>query len=509
MAKIKKHISFSPIFFIISLMAQNSAQAQLMNHYWSQSYNSISTLLSGAVVGGDAGNAAIYYNPSGIVDLEEGNNISVAASIFTLNTYFFKGIMGDGKNISSTNLYVQPQFFSYGVKSPFRKWSFEIAVFNRIRENMILNFVEGQDFQISSNGTSVGRLSTVYDYENYYSDDWIGLGGGYKYSDNLYLGFSVNVSFSTFKYSNSISATIYPLVADTISGKPNTSVIALNEYQESINFTNIRIITKWGAIYKSDNWTLGLNISLPALKLFSVGKNASRRVLETYSPELNINSDLIDYYIFDSQKAEQLNTDFKLPFSIAIGTVFKLQNNKKLYITAEYFAALKSYKLVDAQKNTGITTDVIYDQLENKDWLTYMYNARSVFNIAFGYQWQIKENVLFLMGLRTDFNNLKNDKLMGYDNTPRIYSTYINIYHATGGVKFTYKKHQLIAGTQFSFGRQTNVAQIANIKSKDDLLGNAGALPLLGVPDNSANITQFSVSLFLGATLNFSGNNSK
>ncbi|NOY50689.1 MAG: hypothetical protein GXO88_09030 [Chlorobi bacterium] len=509
MAKTKKYSSIFPLFFIISLFLPNLAQAQLMNHYWSQSYNSISTLLSGAVVGGDAGNAAIYYNPSGIVDLEEGNNISVAASIFTLSTYSFRGIMGDGKHISSTNLYVQPQFFSYGVKSPFRKWSFELAVFNRIRDNLTLGFVESQDFRLNPQENSIGRLSTVYDYENYYSDDWVGLGGGYKYSDNLYLGFSVNVSFSTFKYSNSINATVYPIVSDTISGKPNTSILAVNEYKESIDFTDIRIVAKMGATYKLDAWSVGLNVTLPALKLFSVGKKASRSVLEGYSHEFDIDSNLTDYYIFDSQKDKQLTTDFKLPFSIALGAVVKLQNNKKLYLTAEYFASLKSYKIVDAQLNSGITTDVIYDRLENKDWLTFMNEVRPVFNIAFGYQWQIKTNVLFLMGLRTDFNSLKNDIAYGYADVPGIYSTNINIYHATAGVKFTYKKHQLIAGTQFSFGRQANAPQIANFKSKDDFFTSGNELPLLGIPDNSANISQFSVSLFLGATLNFSGSDRK
>ena len=501
----KSHIAKSIIIGVFIMLFPLLVKSQIMNHYWSQSYNSISTLLSGAVVGGGAGNASIYYNPAGIVDLEEGNNISIAASIFTLNVYDFRNIMGDGKHINSVNFYVQPQFLSYGVKSPFKKWSFEVAVFNRSKENLTLDYVEGQDFMVSGETFGVDRISTVYSYQNYYSDDWIGFGGGYKYSDKLYFGFSSNLSFSNINYHNNISSTIYPLYADTINGEQNTSVLANNEFSENFAFTDIRIIGKIGMMYKPNKMSFGLNITLPAIKLFSVGKKASRVASENYNVNSNNYGEIDDYYIFDSQKGQQLKTNYKLPLSVSFGGVFELNREKKIFFTIEYFSGLKKYKLVDSQIRSDITTDIVYNKLKNKQWLEFSFSAKPLVNIALGYQWQIKKNLLFMMGLRSDFNN-NNSVISERLESKSIMSTYLNLYHATGGIKFSYKSHQLIAGTQISYGRQGKVHQIANIKNSRDI-ENDNNFPLLGNPSNSAKVNQFSISLFLGATLNFASKN--
>jgi len=138
-----------------------------------------------------------------------------------------------------------------------------------------------------------------------------------------------------------------------------------------------------------------------------------------------------------------------------------LLNNAKVYFTAEYFDGTGEYKLVDAQIKTDITTDIIYEKLKNKDWLSYKISTRPVLNIALGYQWQIKPDVLFMMGLRTDLSSLRRSDVDVDYLSASMYSTTTNLYHATGGVKFTLNKHLLIAGTQFSFGRQTKALQIS------------------------------------------------
>lgn len=480
-----------------------SLKAQIMNHYWSQSYNSISTLLSGAVVGGDAGNASIYYNPSGIVDLEAGNNISVAASIFTFTTYNLKDIMGSGNDIVGSNIYVQPQFFSYGVKSPFKKWSFEVAVYNRLTEDMTLNYAGSEDFILHGVAQSQNKINTVFNYQNYYSDTWVGMGGGYKYSDNLSMGISLNLSFSSLKYKNRLIASVYPLYSDTSAFDSNTALMAENEINESIDFTNIRLISKIGATYKKNKISIGVNITLPALKLFSVGERASKGLKEIYNQAIDPENSRLDYYIFDSQKGSEIQTNFKLPFSLAIGSTYQLLNNTKLYFTTEYFSGISKYKLVDAQIKTDITTDIIYEKLQNKDWLSYQTSNRPVLNVALGYQWQIKPDVLFLMGFRTDINSLRKSDIDVDYLRASLYNATSNIYHATGGVKFILNKHLLIAGTQFSFARKIKVSQLSNFISADDFMEHKNVMPLTGVKENKARINQFSISLFLGATLNF------
>lgn len=501
MAKTKTKFLLPLILLLLFYVPQNT-EAQLMNHYWAQSYNSISTLLSGAVVGEGSGNAAIYYNPSAIVDLEDGNNLSVAASIFTYSIYSMTNIMGNGNDVVTSSLVVQPQFLSYGVKSPFKKWSFEVAVFSRIREDMNLYYAGSKDFTLQTQDYSENRLNQVYSYENYYSDSWVGIGGGYKYSDRLSLGISANISVSYLKYKYMLSSTVYPLYADTTLTE-ETALLAQNELSESINFTNIRIITKLGATYKLDKISFGLNINLPAMKLFSVGKKTSKGIKEMYNNLIDPGNTRLDYYVFDSQSGKQLKTNFKLPFSIALGSAYSFGNNRKIFFTAEYFAAIGPYKLVEAQLNTNITTDIVYDQLKNKNWLTYDYRTRAVLNIAIGSQWEIKENLLLLMGFRTDFNGMyRNDLNEDYLNTG-LYLTTSNNYHLTGGVKFNFKKHLLIAGTQFTYGHQNNLLQVSNFESVDKFMENKSIMPLMGERKRIVGVNQFSISVFLGATLNF------
>ena len=46
-----------------------------------------------------------------------------------------------------------------------------------------------------------------------------------------------------------------------------------------------------------------------------------------------------------------------------------------------------------------ITSDIVYDNLENKDWLSVANTAKPVLNIAVGYRWVLKENIMFLNAL--------------------------------------------------------------------------------------------------------------
>jgi hypothetical protein len=474
-----------------------------MNHYWSQSYNSISSLLSGAVVAGESGNAAIYYNPANIVEIENGSNISLAASFLTLNHYSMTDAMGDNQNLSTTNFYVQPQFFSIGVNSPFNKWSFEIATFNRVKDQLVLDYARSQELSDDVNESANSRLISQFHYKNYYSDDWIGIGGAYTVNENLHIGMSLNFSFSSLDYDYQISAQIHTLSNDsTIVNDQPLIVLAENSYKTRISFTNARLITKIGVAYKNGNWRLGLNISLPPLNIMTVGKRALRSEKEVYSMETTEGNIVVDYFIFDAQEENIKKANYKLPFSLAIGVVYEMNNNKKLYSSMEYFAGLRPYKLIDAPLNKNITTDVIYESLDNKDWLSVAYGAVPVVNIAVGYSWQIRPKVLFMMGLRTDFNNIKDMDYGKMDDFAKLNTSNLNIYHVTGGVLFHYKKHQLLAGTQISIGRKKNAMQIANFNPNyKPNYGND--MPLLGKRESKSNLNNFSISLFLGATLNF------
>lgn len=475
-------------------------QAQLMNHYWSQSYNSISSLLSGAVVAGDAGPSSIYYNPATISELTNGTNISLAASFLTMNVYTAYNALGDGIHLQTSNFYVQPQFFSMSFNSPIRKLSLEIATFTRIRERLSFSYGNSDFGNFSETPPATERFTTSYNYKNDYDDSWLGIGGAYTLSSRLSIGLSLLFSASSLKYYHSLSAIFSPDIDSPGDSQENVSYITSeNEYFEKITFTNIRFISKIGVSYKVKGWSLGLNFSTPGLNIYTSGKQAERLQKELYIPSEG--QDLPDsYLIYDIQKDDDIKANYKLPFSVALGIIYDMaNNNQRFYATIEYFARVKPYKMIEATLNENITTKPIFDELENKDWLSFGYAASPILNLALGYQWLIKKDLLLMMGLRTDFNNTKNADLEELSTYNMIKTTDYNIYYATGGVQFHLKRHLLVAGTQFSFGYSKNQKQIANFG--DVNYGNT--LPLFGDRQNVMDTYYFAISVFLGATFNF------
>ena len=185
-----------------------------------------------------------------------------------------------------------------------------------------------------------------------------------------------------------------------------------------------------------------------------------------------------------------------------------LSNNQIEEAIREFKVALKTdASNYEGLLNIGIAYGRLGKHQEAIIWLqkllhSFPDDAKALYNMAIGYRWQIKPRVLFLMGLRTDFNNIKDYDYGDMEKYETLTSSSMNIYHATGGVQFHYKKHQLIAGTQMSFGRQKNIEQMANFG--DDYQPDFNDdMPLLGVRENVADIYYFSLSIFLGATLNF------
>ncbi|MCF6170324.1 MAG: outer membrane protein transport protein [Bacteroidales bacterium] len=489
------------LYFVIFIQFTPGLHAQLLNHYWSQSYNSISSLLSGAVVGGDAGPSAIYYNPALINEFANGTNVSLAASFLTLNHYSFYNAVSEGEHIPVTNFYVQPQFFSMTFVSPNHKLSFEVATFTRIRQRFNATYAK-TSYNDMSPVPVVNKFTSTYNYVNDYDDSWIGIGGSYSISEKFSVGLSLLFSSSTLNYYNALDATRYPMI-DTLAGLPDDFpiLVAENNYSERIKFTNIRLVSKIGLSYKSGNWSYGLNITLPPLNIFTSGRHAERMQKEFYSS--NGEEPLYSYFIFDTQEGTEIKANYKLPFSLALGTIYNFENRKqRFYTTIEYFARVKPYKMITATVNDQITSKPIYDRLDNKEWLSFAYGANPVLNIALGYQWQFREDLLIMMGLRTDFNNVNNLDLKELSSYNKIKTTDFNIYHATGGIQFHFKRHLLVAGTQFSFGYKNNQLQIADFTDVDQIDPDS-PLPLFGERKYIMDSYYYSISVFLGATLNF------
>lgn len=456
-------------------------------------------MLGGAVVAGDGDNTAIYYNPATIAEMSKGSNFSIAANLFSWNFYTFRDALGDDIDLVSNNFLVQPQFISY-TYSPqkIKGISFAFAALTRVKEKVEMGYVNATYKDVIKRYPGEEKYNTTYRYRNDYSDSWVGGAFAHQVTDKFSYGVSLFVSFSSLIYYNEYGATAYN--PNDTSGVVQYK-LSEGSYTEEARFTDYRLVLKIGFAYKHKRWRFGLNFSMPNINVFSTGKSATRVAVQS-----NITYEgvfLSDYIIFDGQSKSELKTNYKLPFSVAGGFIYDIPNKgQRLYFTAEYFARIKGYKMVDAQINTDITTPPVYEEMDNKDWLSFAYGAQPVINAAIGYSWTIKKDLVFLNAFRTDFSSVNDLDLGEYSTYNFIKTTNYNIYHYSAGLEFNIKSNRFIAGGDVSYGHKLDQKQFANFSDPVEYDPEDNRA-LQGPLKNTASLYYFGFSVYIGATLNF------
>lgn len=473
-----------------------------MNHYWTHNYNSTSSLLGGAVIAGDAGNTAIFYNPATIGNMQSGNNISLAANLFSWNIYNFDNALGDGIDLYDDNFLVQPQFLSYSYKPKRKGMNISFSALTRIKEKIEMIYSNSEYKNVIKHMPGDEKYNTTFNYKTDYSDWWIGMAISQDLSERFSYGASLFVSVSSLNYRFNYSATA---INDIQAGDSNGFTrIAEGYYSELVKFTDYRLLAKFGLTYKLNNhWRFGLTFTTPTWRLFSGGKRAQRIDKQINISKGDIPAGFSDYSIFDGQEKSQLSTNFKLPLSAGFGFIYDVKGkDQKLYFSLEFFAPINEYKMVDAEINPDITNEYVYDTLSNKDWTSYVYGANLVINLALGYSWKLSDDLIFMNALRTDFSAVNNVNLGKYEDYNRLKTTFYNIYHYSGGVEFSVNKNRLVAGADIAFGYQKNLQQIANFSDPVEYEESTGRA-LQGPLENEMNMYYLGISVYIGATLNF------
>jgi len=486
--------------FIVFTFSSLGASSQLINHYWTQNFNSLSSLVGGAVVAGDGDNSSIYYNPATIIEMDKGSNVSVAANLFVWNIYRNYNSLGKGNNLDNTNFQVQPQFASYTYTPPKKGISIAATILTRLKEDFESNYANSEIYDVLPNLPGTEIYNTTFTYRNKYVDTWIGIGIGQKLKHGFSYGATLFVSASTLIYHFGHDASVYRF-SDTTSTN-DFGIVSQSSYFESMQFYQYRLIAKFGLAYKIKNWRLGLVFTLPSINVFTSGRRASRT-----QSQINIHDTTgqrtPDYEIYSAQNKSQLKANYKYPFAVAFGFIgtFK-QGDQKLYFTTEFFKGIPPYSMLTAEINPNISSPGVYEALPNKDYLSYYYKADQVFNVAIGYSWKLKHNLSFINALRTDFtfvNDLSSEQLNGYNFMK---TTDFNIYHYSAGLNFHFKNNNIIAGGQFSFGYKNDMEPIVNFNDPIEYNSETGDA-LVGPQTNEAYSRYYGVSIYISATLNF------
>lgn len=484
---------------LIFTFCQVNAQS---TRYWSLNFSSETGILSGAVVGGGGGSQAIFYNPATIAE-SRTDKISLAADLVTLDLYRGQNLFGDGEELKETNFNVIPSFFSLTFQSRrYDKLTYEFVIFTR----------DETDVDIVEGGTLVGRLYESIDvdqrstalWEQFvnYSDKWIGIGAAHRFNEHFSLGLSAFVSLKGLSDKLTRTLNVYPL-ADEVTVGGQTLPFFNSHASEIIrlDYSNIRFLFKFGAQYKVGRFDLGVNLTTPSLAISGSGEHYRElRISQILNQETATFEP--DFIIVDYQ--EELSAQYKDPLSISFGINYNFPNNKtRLYFSGEYFASIDTYKLIEGSINTDIAPPSIYNQLENKEFLSIVEGNASVFNAAIGLRHRLTDRSYLLLGARTDFDFKKEfTAAPEFTNFRQLSNIFWNQYHFTGGARFQLGRTQLILGGQYTFGKDNDIQRFGNFLPE---LGEEDPdLPLEGRGED-ASFSFKSFGLFFGFTFNFKG----
>jgi hypothetical protein len=126
------------------------------DNYWSWNFNTPSTLMAGSVVGGDAGASAIYYNPS-LINHEDNLELSLSASIFSIQSFTADNIDGHNINVEKNNATIQPKFISFSIPGKNERLGLEFALLSPTSEDLeySINHISQLDVIKRTEGASI------------------------------------------------------------------------------------------------------------------------------------------------------------------------------------------------------------------------------------------------------------------------------------------------------------------------------------------------------------------
>jgi len=475
-------------FLLLSLLALPVFLRAQPANYWTNSFNTEASLLSGAVVGGNAEITAIFYNPAGISDVEE-SRIELNASLFSIEHRKYKNPLGNKTKMDNWFFRFYPRFASYLYPSKaFPKMTFQFAVFNRNHtETDIYDRIKIQNSELIFDGFQE-EYTGLFNLNSTYDDYWGSMGMSKRFNKHLSIGISLNVSVQSFKYFRSAEANATPVAfpADTVLIASNWSAY------ERIKAYNWRLIGKVGILYKKQNWSVGANLTLPSMRLFG-SADVNKTIAQT-----NIFYDgnkLDDYYI--NEYPEKVYFRMQDPLSLSIGAkLYEPKTKSDFFITIEYFHHIHEYLSIDARKAT------MGNALTASNFSSYEYGNRSIINFAFGYKKMLSESLGFLAGFRSDFNPYQ----MGYREniwgTNSFTNLNNNLFHLTGGIKFDYKKSSFIVGLQQTYGFKNHQSEFINF-SEPNAYNPENGLALQGLRNNQSKNSYNALGFYLGFSVSF------
>ncbi len=484
------------IILCIGLIAfSNLTSLAQGSRYWDQNLNSEAALLSGAVVAGQGGIAAIFYNPATITEMTK-NNLSLSANLASAYFYNAKNALGTDFSPNRLQADIYPRIVTLTLNPKNNPdLTIELAYFTKANYYMQINQGTSLTSDIIASNPGNEQYTADYYLRTKFQDFYGGAGFGYKISDKLALGFSGLISYKDDQYYNLVTVNAFTAPDQD----PDPQYLSEASYHLRYNMFDVRLITKLGLQFRQDSWTFGANINLPSVKIFGDGTVVKQYEYSNIHTEAG-NQDGSGLYYGGRQK--QCPAHFRDPLSIAAGANYTTHSgNTFILFTAEYFFGLKSFDYIEANHDPG-EDGYNYSPVEPDEWLTFTTSHKPVLNAGVAFKTVISDRMVYSGGFRTDFNYLDpvDDRNFPYYNSHTFYV--FDVYHFNSGINYSFKRGSITLGMQFSHGRANDQEQIFNLTEPVEYISD-NQMALTGVTTSQVQVRYWALSAYFGFVFDF------
>jgi len=297
-------------------------------------------------------------------------------------------------------------------------------------------------FKARLGGAAVGRLEEIVpplsgdffaeaDLIRELNESWGGLSWSFPLSSDIGFGVSLFGAYRSQKGSSRVQAQVLPDLAG----------LSLDLTQSSFSYWHFRLLAKAGVTFDWLGTSVGLTVTTPSLGLFGDG-----RVLFN-------NTRTADDTVFVADYQEGLSPDYRSPFSVAVGGARRWRATT-LHVTAEWFARVDEYSVLDPQDFVGQTTGDTIPLL-----LTQALDP--VVNFGVGLQQDFQAHLTGYLSFRTDYSARKPEQ------SSDISAATWNIYYVTVGGAFRIGTADLTLGLAFGWGGRSG-QEVGEFPIEDD-----------------------------------------
>jgi len=400
---------------VLALLAA-AASAQDAN-YWNIQYGSVGQLLGGQVIGSSRDLSTTYYNPGGLALLED-EAFLLSTESFQIENLTSKPAEGSrGLDLSSTHIGTFPTLVAGRLPRSWLGSRTRMAWSYLTRQKLDVRLAERL---VDPLDLPQGRSSLEQYVDQRVTEGWGGLTLAYPVSENLGIGVTVYGIYRGQSSRRELSVQALAPARDPLTG------LAVQDF----SYSHFRTLAKLGVAWQRRNLQLGLNVTSPSLSILGRGK--AGYTVSAVGTDVD-DDGLADPPVLESAAAESLSAHYKSSWAIGGGLGWK-HGRSRWQATVEWFAPVGRYSVVDLPGAEGPSQSNLTQAL------------RSVVNVGLGIEHGFESGVAVYGAALTDFTAASGD--------PSVNATVTNwnLYHVSGGAKFSVVGSRFTLGATFSFG---------------------------------------------------------